>query len=210
MRLFELEKETSDIQGEEKEEADQEEELPLKRKKRAIIFSSDLVRDKTVREMEDELISSESRSQLKEVEKEIEKEQTLPIQRKRKRKVTVSPSDMVEDSDSETIAKAMEKRKKMYVSAPILVEDTIHEAAVKAIEQEHSKAMIVFERAEKRRQQQFLRDEVAAVDILQRETARRQQTARHYTLRSSPIIADTSGAGNSLYFCDFSFVSLWY
>ena len=98
----------------------------------------------------------------------------------------------------------------MSASAPILVEDTIHEAAVKAVEQEHSKAMIVFERAEKRRQQQFLRDEAAAAVILQRETARRQQTARHYTLRSSPINADTSGVGNSLYFSDFSSVSLWY
>ena len=110
--------------------------------------------------------------------------------------MTVSPSDMVEDSDSETIAKAIEKRKKVSAPAPISVEDTIHQAAVRTMEQEHPKAMIVFERAEKRRQQQFLRDEPAAADILQRETVRRQQTARDYTLRSSPIIADTSGAGN--------------
>ena len=118
------------------------------------------------------------------------------VQRKKRKKMTVSPSDFVEDSNSETIANAMEKRKKVTTSATDLVEDPIHEAATKAVEQEHSKAIIVFERAEKRRQQQFLRDKVAAVDALQRETAKRQQTAEHYSLRSPPISANTSGASN--------------
>ncbi|XP_028100835.1 uncharacterized protein LOC114300148 [Camellia sinensis] len=45
---------------------------------------------------------------------------------------------------------------------------------------------------EKRRQQQLLRDEAAATDTIQRETARRQHTVEHYSLRSSPIIATTS------------------
>ena len=65
------------------------------------------------------------------------------------------------------------KRKKVTVSATDLVEDPIHEAATKAVEQEHSKEIIVFERAEKRRQQQFFRDEAAAADALQREAATR-------------------------------------
>ena len=92
----------------------------------------------------------------------------------------VAPSsDLVEDPNSETVDKAMEqeltseeldpqieerevekepvvslprrKRKKVTVPATDLVEDPIHEAAAKAVEQEHSKAIIVFERAEKRR-----------------------------------------------------------
>ncbi|GMP92814.1 hypothetical protein CsSME_00042896 [Camellia sinensis var. sinensis] len=38
----------------------------------------------------------------------------------------------------------------------------------------------------------MLRDETAAADALQREVTRKQQTAGHYILRSSPIIATTS------------------
>ena len=94
----------------------------------------------------------------------------MPVQRKKRRKITVSPSEFVEDP--------------------------IHEAAAKAVEREHSKAIIVFERAEKRRQQQFLKDETAAADAIQRETARRQHIAEHYSLRSSPIVAITPGTSN--------------
>ena len=128
----------------------------------------DPTHETTVKVVEEELASEESESQIG--EKEIEKEQEIPVQRKKRKKTIVSSSD--------------------------LVEDPIHEATAKAVEQEHSKAIIVFERAEKRRQQQFLRDEPAAAAILQRATVRGQQTARDYILRSSPIIAGTSGASN--------------
>ena len=123
------------MQAEEEEETDQEHESPLIRRKRVIVSISDLVQDETTaREVEEELISTESRSQIEEIEKEIEKEQTIPIQRRKKRKMTVSPSNFTEDSDSETIAMAIEKRKKVTVSVTNLVEDTIHEAAAKAVE----------------------------------------------------------------------------
>ncbi|XP_028092099.1 histone H3.v1-like [Camellia sinensis] len=113
--------------AEEEEEEDQEQETPLQRRKRVIVTSSDFVEDPThettARVVEEELTSEGSESQIE--EREIEKEQAIPIQRKKRRKMTVSPSN--------------------------LVEDLIREAAAKAVEQEHSKAIIVFQRAEKRR-----------------------------------------------------------
>lgn len=84
----------------------------------------------------------------------------------------------------------------MTVSTAVLVEDPIHESVAKIVEQEHPKAIIVFERAEKKRQQQFLRDEAAAADALQREAAQRQQTIEHPPLRSFPISANTSETSN--------------
>ncbi|XP_028099890.1 uncharacterized protein LOC114299370 [Camellia sinensis] len=81
----------------------------------------------------------------------------------------------------------------MIASTTALIEDPLHETAAKAVEQKHSKAVVVFERAEKRRQQQILRERAAAVDALQRELARKQRTAGHYSLRSSPISTSASG-----------------
>ena len=52
----------------------------------------------------------------------------------------------------------------MTVSPSDLVEDPTHAAAAKAVEVEHSKEIIVFQRAEKRRQQQLLRDEAPSTD----------------------------------------------
>ena len=99
----------------------------------------------------------------------------------------------------------------MTVSPSNLVEDPIHEAAAKAVEQEHSKAIIVFERAEKRRQQQFLRDEATAADALQRDAARRQHIAEHYFLRNSSIIANTSETSNFFHVSTVSPLSkFWY
>ncbi|GMP34699.1 hypothetical protein CsSME_00007464 [Camellia sinensis var. sinensis] len=112
-------------------------------------------------------------------EKEIEQEQEIPLQRKKRKKITVSPSDMVEDPT--------------------------HGAAAKTVEKEHSKEIIVFQRAEKRRQQQLLRDEAVATDITQRELARRQHTAEHYSLHSSPIIATTFENSNFLLCLYFPF-----
>ena len=74
------------------------------------------------------------------------------------------------------------------------VEDSTHKAAAKAVEQEHSKAIVVFERAKKRRQEQ--REEAATADATQGEMVRRQQTAGHYSLRSSPISTSASGTSN--------------
>ena len=131
-------------------------------------MAQDPTHETTTRVVEEELTPEKSESQIE--EKEIEKEQARPKQRKKRRKMTVSPSD--------------------------LVEDPIHEAAAKAVEQEHSKAIIVFERAEKRQQQQFLRDEAAAADALQTYAARRQHIAKHYSLRSSPTATVTSETSN--------------
>ena len=117
---------------------------------------------------EKELASKESEYYLE--EREVEKEQEMPAPIKKRRKTTVSPSDFVEE--------------------------LIYEAAVKAVEQDHSRAIIDFERAEKRRQQQFLRDEAAAADAIQREAARRQHIVGHYSLRSSPIAAITFETSN--------------
>ena len=64
------------------------------------------------------------------------------------------------------------------------------------MEQEHSRAIIVFERAKKRRQHQFLRDEAVTADAIQREAAKRQHIAEHYSLRSSPIAAITFETSN--------------
>ena len=139
------------------------------------ISSSDLVQDPTqettARVVAEELTSEESESQIE--EREIEKEQGIPIQRKKRGKMTVSPSN--------------------------LVEDPIHEAAAKAVEQKHSKAIIVFQRAKKRRQQQRLRDEASTAAASQRETTRRQHLAEHYSLRSPPIVATTSETSNLFY-----------
>ena len=167
----------------------------MQRKKK----ETDLAQEETTaREAEEELILGESGSRTKEVEKTME-ERTIPIQRKKRRKITVSPDDFAEDSDSETIAQAIEKRRKVTASSTGLVEDPIHEAAAKAVEQEHSKAIVVFERAERRRQQQFLREETAAPDAFPREMAREQQTAEHYSLRSSLISVSASGTSNFLH-----------
>ena len=84
----------------------------------------------------------------------------------------------------------------MTVSLSDLVEDPTHEEAAKAVEEENSREIIIFQRAKKRRQQQLLRDKAAAADTIQRETARRQHIAEHYSLRSSPIIATTSETSN--------------
>ena len=101
-------------------------------------------------------------------EEETEKEKEIPL--KRRKKMTVSPSDLIGDST--------------------------HEAAAKAVEEEHFKEIIVFQRSEKMRQQQVLRNEATAADALQREAVKRQQTAKHYTLRSSPTITTTSETDN--------------
>ena len=84
----------------------------------------------------------------------------------------------------------------MTISPSDLVKDPTHEEAAKAVEEENSREIIIFHRAEKRRQQQLLRDKVAAADTIQRETVRRQHIAKHYSLRSSPIIAITSEISN--------------
>ena len=55
---------------------------------------------------------------------EVEKEKEIPL--KRRKKKTVSPSDLIGDST--------------------------HEAAAKVVEEKHSKEIIVFQRSEKRRQ----------------------------------------------------------
>ncbi|XP_028084311.1 flocculation protein FLO11-like [Camellia sinensis] len=86
-----------------------------------------------------------------------------------------------------------EKRKKMTVPVTNHVEDSTHKAAAKAVEQEHSKAIVVFERAKKRWQEQMLKEEAATADATQGEMVRRQQTAGHYSLRSSPISTSASG-----------------
>ena len=86
----------------------------------------------------------------------------------------------------------------MTVSLADFTGDPIHETSAKAVQAEHSKELIVFQRVEKRRQQQMLRDEAAAANALQREAARKQQTAKHYTLRNSPTIATTSKTSNCL------------
>ena len=99
----------------------------------------------------------------------------------------------------------------MTASTTALIEDPFHEAAAKAVEQEHSKAIVVFERAEKRRQQQILREKAAAANALQRELARKQRSAGHYSLRSSPISTSASGTSNFFHTSTvFYFVSLWY
>ncbi|KAF5931547.1 hypothetical protein HYC85_027718 [Camellia sinensis] len=196
-RLLEPEKKTIEVQEEEKEdEKDQAHESPLMRRKMVIDLSQE---ETTTREVEEEVIFKESEPQAEGVEKTIE-EQTMPVQRKKRRKITVSPSEFDippsnfdEDSDSETIAQAIGKRRKMTASTTALIEDPLHEAAAKAVEQEYSKAIVVFERAEKKRQQQILRERAAAADALQRELARRQRIARHYSLRSSPISTSSSG-----------------
>ncbi|XP_028102243.1 uncharacterized protein LOC114301222 [Camellia sinensis] len=79
----------------------------------------------------------------------------------------------------------LKRKKKMTVSLSDFTRDPIHEASAKAVEVEHSKELIVFQRAEKRRQQQMLRDEVAAADALQREVARQQKNC--WTLYSSQL-----------------------
>ena len=73
----------------------------------------------------------------------------IPTQRKMRRKITVSPSDFTEDSDSETIAQVIEKRRKVTVLATISFEDPIHEV----VEQEYPKAIVVLERAEEMQKQ---------------------------------------------------------
>ena len=101
----------------------------------------------------------------------IEKEQETPL--KRIEKVTVTPSDFIDDPT--------------------------HQAAAKAVEKGQSEELVVFQRSKKKRQQQVLRDEAAVADALQRETVMGQQTTEHYALRSSPIITTTtSETGNSL------------
>lgn len=148
--------------------------MPLQRTKRQKVAASpsDIIEhpplEATTAVMGKELTSEESEPQIE--EREIEKEPVATLPRRKRRKVTIPATD--------------------------LVEDPIYEAAAKAVEQEHSKAIIVFERVEKRRQQQIFRDEAAAADALQREAARRQQTAEHYSPRSSPISANTSGTSN--------------
>ena len=166
------------------------------------------------------LILPSVESEFLEEETEVEQEQEVFLQRTKRQKVAVSTSDTIEPPFPETTTTIMEKepiceesepqieergiekepvaplprrkRKKVTVPATDLVEDPIHEAAAKAVEQEHSKEIIVFERAEKKRQQQLLRDEAATADALQRETVRKQQTAEHYSLRSSPTSVNTS------------------
>ncbi|GMQ08457.1 hypothetical protein CsSME_00052177 [Camellia sinensis var. sinensis] len=99
------------------------------------------------------------------------------------------------DPTYEAAAKVV-KEEHSTVSSSDLVKDPTHEVAAKAVEEEHSKEIIIFQRAETRRQQQLLRDEAAAADAIQRETARRQHIAEHYSLCSSPIIATTSETSN--------------
>ena len=72
----------------------------MKRKKRVTDLAQ---KETTAREAEEELIFGESGSRTKEVEKTME-ERTIPIQRKKRRKITVSPDDFAKDSNSETIA----------------------------------------------------------------------------------------------------------
>lgn len=132
----------------EEEENDQEQESPLKRNKREPQLAQEGI---AAREEEEKLTFEESGPQPKKVEKTME-ERMIPTQRKRRRKITVSPSDFTEDSDSETIAQVIEKRRKITVLATSSFEDPIHEV----VEQEYPKAIVVLERAEERQQQQFL------------------------------------------------------
>ena len=73
--------------------------------------SSDLVQDPThemiVKVVEEELTSEESEPQVG--EKEIEKEQEIPVQRKKRKKTIVSSSDLVEDPIHEVASKAVER-----------------------------------------------------------------------------------------------------
>ena len=50
----------------------------------------------------------------------------------------------------------------MTISLSNFTEDLIHEAVAKAVEKEHLKEIIVFQRSNKMRHQQLLRDEAAA------------------------------------------------
>ncbi|GMP88219.1 hypothetical protein CsSME_00040284 [Camellia sinensis var. sinensis] len=84
------------------------------------------------------------------------------------------------------------KRKKKTFSSSELVMDLTYKASVKAVEKEQTKEIIVFQRSEKRRQQQLLRVEAAAADAIQKETARKSKTIEHYALRSSPTITITT------------------
>ena len=91
----------------------------------------------------------------------------------------------------------LKRRRKVTVSPSDLVGDPTHEAVAKAVEEEHSKEIIVFQRSKKRRQQQILKDEAAAADALQREAAMKKHIVEFYALRSSPIITiATPEAGN--------------
>ena len=120
----------------------------MKRSKRVPQLAQE---ETAAKKVEEELIFEESGPQPKKVEKTME-ERMIPTQRKRRRKITVSPSDFTEDSDSETIAQVIEKRRKITVLATSSFEDPIHEV----VEQEYPKAIVVLERAEERQQQQFL------------------------------------------------------
>ena len=182
------------------------------------------LKDKQQQKKKRKLILPLEESESQTEEKEMEVEQEIPLQRTKRKKMIVSPSNLVEAPSHETAVKAAEKdltaersesqieeretekeheiplprrkRKKMTVSPSDLVEDPSHEAAAKAVDDEYSREIIVFQRAEKRRQQQFFRDEAAAADAIQRDTARRQHIDAHYSLRSSPIVAITSETSN--------------
>ncbi|XP_028058134.1 probable disease resistance protein At1g12290 [Camellia sinensis] len=115
--LLEPEKEVFEVQAEEEEEEEEEEaekeltqeqESPLKRRKRVAVPSSSLVQDlmhETMVRVE-ELTSEEFESQTG--EKGVEEKHSRPAQRKRRRKMTVSPSDFVGDPIHKAAAKRLE------------------------------------------------------------------------------------------------------
>ncbi|XP_028084014.1 histone H3.v1-like [Camellia sinensis] len=96
-------------------------------------------------EPEKEVPEVQAEEEEEEEEEEENQGQESPL--KRRKRVTVSSSNLVQD---ETTIQRKQKRK-MTVSPSDFVEDPVYEAAAKAVKQEHSKAIIVFERAEKRR-----------------------------------------------------------
>lgn len=97
-------------------------------------------------------------------------------QQQRKRKLLLDPDEETPEThleDEETKKEKeipLKRRKKMTVSPCDLIGDSTHEAAAKAVEKEHSKEIIVFQRFEKKRQPQVLRDEVAAADAVTTQT----------------------------------------
>ena len=130
------------------------------------------------------------------------------MQRTKRQKVAVSTSDAIENPVREVAIIITEKelvfgepephseegeiREELVVSLPREIavpvtdhgEDSTHEAAAKAVEQEHSKAIVVFERAKKRRQEQMPREEAATADATQRDMA---TTALTFPMRPSSM-----------------------
>ncbi|XP_028074388.1 uncharacterized protein LOC114276767 [Camellia sinensis] len=88
------------------------------------------------------------------------------------------------DSPQKTQALNFLRSKQQKKKRKLLLDPENEAPEVQAVEEE--------ERAEKRWQQQLLRDEASATAAIQRETARRQHIAEHYSHRSPPIVTNTS------------------